>query len=139
MTFLKQLRENQGRDPKEIARIAGIGESEYFDLEDHEDEIDNAQSVLNVARVARALGVKPSKLYGGASSRAISVEDLASMVNEHLRRTGKPLADFENQIGWSIGGALTDPREFHQFNADGLRAVSDALGISWFDVLDTLA
>ncbi len=139
MTIIKQLRQDQGRDPKEIANIAGIGVPEYFDLEEHEDDVTTAQPVANIARVAKALGVKASKLYGGASARAISLDELAAKLSDHLTWSGKSVAEFEEEIGWSVDAALADPREFREFNADGLRAVSEAVGIDWFDVLDTVA
>jgi hypothetical protein len=82
--------------------------------------------------------VTPSTLYGGTSGGAISTRDLASLIRTHLDQSGQSLAEFENQVGYSVGEALADPNQFGDFNADGLRAVSMPVSVNWFDVVDYL-
>ena len=118
--------------------MAGINLESYYDLETSDGELDNAISVRSVARIASELGVKPSILYGGTSGGAISTNDFASLIRMHIDQSGQSLAEFENQVGYSLGEALADPEQFGDFNADGLRALSAAMGVNWFDLLDHL-
>jgi DNA-binding XRE family transcriptional regulator len=138
MNTLRQLRENSRRSPQELASAAGINVESYYDLEAYDDELDNAISVRCVARIASEFGVKPSILYGGVSGGAILTHDFASLIRSHLAQSGQSLAEFENQVGYSVGEALADPDQFGDFNADGLRAVSEVMSVNWFDVLDHL-
>jgi transcriptional regulator with XRE-family HTH domain len=138
MNTLRQLRENRGLTPKELAKAAGITVEWYYDLETHDGELDHNVSVQSVSRIASELGVKPSTLYGGASGGAVSTHDLASLVRTHLDQSGQSLAEFEDQVGWAIGEALADPDKIGEFCADELRAVSAAVNINWLDVLDHL-
>jgi hypothetical protein len=95
-------------------------------------------SVRIVARIARELGVNPSTLYGGASGGAVSTNALASLIRQHLDQRGQSLAEFEDEVGWTVGEALDDPDQFGDFSADGLRAVTVPVNVNWFDVLDHL-
>jgi hypothetical protein len=83
--------------------VAGINLESYYDLETNDGELDNAISVRSVARIASELGVKPSILYGGTSGGAISTNDFASLIRTHLDQSGQSLAEFENQVGYSLG------------------------------------
>ena len=138
MNILRQLRENRGRKPEELAKAAGITVEWYYDLEAGDDELDNNISVGSVSRIARELGVKPSALYGGASGNAISVHGLAFRILKELERSGMTHEKFADQIGYAIAPALNDPTQFCEFNAEGLRAACTAVNINWFDVLDHL-
>ena len=138
MTLLKQLRENSSLSAEQLAAAGGINLAWYYDLETDEEELTSNVSLDSVARIAKALGVKSSALYGMQSSRIVSLETLASLVREHVQRSGKSLSDFETEIGWSVAGALANPEEFRGFNVDGLRATAEAVGVVWPDVLDGL-
>jgi transcriptional regulator with XRE-family HTH domain len=138
MKTLKQLREDCGRSPEELAKAAGITREWYYDLETQEGELDNAISVRSIALIARELGVSPSTLYGGTSGGAVSTKGLASLIRQHLDQSGQPLAKFEDEVGWSVGEALADPDKFGDYNADGLRAVAAPVNVNWLDVLDHL-
>ena len=138
MTILKRLRENSSLSPEQLAAAAGINLAWYYDLETHDDELTSNVSLDSIARIARALGVKPSALYGAQSSGIVSLELLASLLREHVDHSGKSLDDFETEIGWSVAAALANPEEFREFNADGLRATCEAVNVVWYDVLDGL-
>jgi transcriptional regulator with XRE-family HTH domain len=138
MNTLRQLRESQGRTHEELARAADITVESYYDLESYDSELDMAIAVIRVARIARGLGVSPSLLYGGTSKGAVSTHDLASRIGKHLDQSGQSLKQFEDQVGYTIGEALADPEKFGECNADELRAVTAAVKVNWFDVLDHL-
>ncbi len=138
MSILQRLRKNGAQEPKVLAALAGIGIQAYYDLGSRDDELGHAISVGSIARIARALGVKPSALFGGTSSAAISTDHLASLLREHVKRSDKPTAEFEDDIGWAIESALASPDEFRSFNADGLRDVCRAVKVDWLDVLDAI-
>jgi len=138
MTVLRQLREESHLSPEQLAATAGLNLAWYYDLETHEDELTSNVSLGSIARLARALGVKPSALYGGQSTATISLDHLASLVREHVARSGKSLEDFETATGWSVADALANPEEFRKFNVDGLRATAEAVNVDWYYVLDGL-
>jgi transcriptional regulator with XRE-family HTH domain len=138
MNTLRQLREKQGLAPEELARAAGITVEWYRDLETADAELDQNVSVRSVSRIASELGVNPSALYGGASAGAVSTYELASRIRTHLAQSGRSLEEFESQVGYAVGEALDEADKFGDFNADGLRAVSAAVNVNWFDVLDHL-
>src|SRR6266404_1736195 len=134
MTVLKHVRESSPLTRAQLADATGINLAWYHDLEAYDDELTSNVSIGSVARIARALGIKPSALYRGQSHGIVSLEHLASLVREHVARSGKSLEDFETEIGWSVAAALANPDEFLQFNADCLR--SGGRCIDWFEVLD---
>jgi len=138
MNILKQLREAKGFTHSELAKVARISVESYYDLEQYDDELDRGVSVGEITRIAKELGVSPSVLFGGSSTGAISTSDLASLVQQHVKLSGKVLAEFEDQIGYGVDKALADPERFRDFDADGLRAVCGAIGVNWLDVLDHL-
>ena len=138
MTLLKDLREQRNRAPEELATIAGINLPSYYDLEDRQDELEYGVDVGVVARLAKELAIKPSAFYGGESKDAVSIDDLAARVRDHLARTGDSLADFEEQVGWEVADALANPAQFSGYPADALRDICNGIGVNWFDVLDHL-
>jgi transcriptional regulator with XRE-family HTH domain len=138
MTPIKELRVKRDLDPRELAEAAGITIDEYYDLESIDDELHIAASVESIARVARALGVNPSTFYAGSSARAVSLDELVSLILQHTRETKKTLDEFEEEVGWDLAEALATPQKFLAFNAHGLRDVCAPLGINWLDVLDGL-
>ena len=138
MTILKQLRESSPFSPEQLAKAGELDLASYYDLETHDDELTCNVSLDSIARLARALGVKPSVLYDGQSTETVSLEQLASLLREHVARSGKSLDDFETDLGWGVAPALANPEAFREFNVDGLRAVCDAVNVDWYDVLDGL-
>jgi len=138
MSILRNQREKSGRAAEELAAAAGISVQAYYDLETHDDELNMAVSIAGIGSVARELDVKPSVLYGGSSSRSTSLNELVSIVRKHIEAEGRPVADFEIEIGWSIEAALSNPEALRGFNADGLKAVCEAVNVNWFEVLDGL-
>jgi transcriptional regulator with XRE-family HTH domain len=136
MNILKELREQRGRNPKDLARAAGIDVAAYFDLETQDDELTCAVAIGVVSSIARELGVTTSSLYGGTSSRSVTPEQLAAMLRDHLAKSDLSLSDFEAAVGWSLRAALNDPDHFRTFTADGIRDVCSAVGVNWFDALD---
>jgi transcriptional regulator with XRE-family HTH domain len=139
MTVLKHLRESSSLSPEQLAAAAGLNLEWYYDLETYDDELTSNVSLGSIARVAKALGVRPSALYGGEESKGIvSLEKLALLVRDHVQRSGKSIGEFETKIGWSVSAALADPEKFREFNFDGLRATCEAIDVNWCDVLDGL-
>ena len=138
MTIIKQLREKSSLTPEQLAAAAGLNLAWYYAVETHDDELTANVPLDSIARMAKALGVKPSALYGGQSSGIVTLDHLASLVREHVARSGKSLDDFETEIGWSIAAALTNPEVFREFTADCLRATCEAVNVRWHDVLDGL-
>jgi transcriptional regulator with XRE-family HTH domain len=136
VTTIKKLREDRGIAPAELAASAGISLAEYYDLELQEDELHMGASIETIARVAHRLGVKPSSFFEGMASRQISLHELASGIAEHVTQTGRSLGELEENVGWSLAGALETPSRFLDFPAVGLRDVCSPLGVNWLDVLD---
>jgi len=139
MTIVRELRQEHGLDPKVIAEASGLSIAEYYDLESYHDELHVAASVESIARVARALGVAPSRFYGGSSENIISVAELASLVSRYLVKSNRSLGELEDEVGWDLAESLKNPSRFLSFNADGLRDVCTAIGVNWLNVLDGVA
>jgi len=138
MTILKQLRESSSFSPEQLAAIAGLNIDWYRDLENDEGELTSNVSLGSIVRVAKALGVKPSTLFGEQSTGIVSLERLATLVRERVKSSGKSLPDFEAEIGWGVAAALNDSAAFREFNVDGLRAYCEAVDVAWCEVLDGL-
>lgn len=138
MTLLKKFRESSPLSPEQLAAVGELDLASYYDRETYDDELTCNISLDSIARLARALGLKPSAIYGGQSTGVVSLEQLALLLRERFARSGRSLDDFETELGGGVEGALDDPEEFRTFNVDGLVAVCGAVNIVWYDVLDGL-
>ena len=139
MTTLRKLRQKSQRDPRELASAAGLTLPAYYDLESCDDELRMTVSVAAIADIARVLGVKPSVLLGTVSTQEVSLEDVSSALRAYVARVNKPLSEIEAEIGWAVGGAMHNPEELRELNADGLIAVCESIGVDWRSALDGLA
>jgi Helix-turn-helix domain len=136
---LKRLRQASQREPAELAAAAGITLDEYYDLETYEDELATSAPVGAVARLAAALGVRPSSLLGvGSASQSASFDELVTRVRHHVAASGGDVQAFETEVGWKVEAALDNPEELLDFTADALRAICSIVGLDWVAVLDTI-
>jgi hypothetical protein len=57
---------------------------------------------------------------------------------KHLQETGKSVQDFSSTVGWNVEPMLDDPSKVGDLNADGFRAICEAIGLNWLTILDQI-
>jgi len=129
---LKGAREAAGKDHQDLGYLVG-GDSNYWDLEQCNGELFMAIDLGELVSLCTALGIRPCDLFRDQTSNEpmISPEELISMAEEHLKRTGLTVAEFEEVVGFEIGPALKDPTKVADWNVDFLRWLCRELGLDW--------
>lgn len=123
----------------QLATRISISSNNLYDIEAYDTELNMCVSVQDLVELFRELKLDPVDLFrpGSGVTGSFGVEELGLMLQASLQRDGAPVPEFENRIGWRVAAALVDSHVFFQFNLDGLRAVADAVGADWVDVLGT--
>src|SRR5258705_12750236 len=121
-----------------MASLIGITFQLYKDLEFRDNELFQCISLAELGTLSKALNIKASDLFaeGSASPQGItSLNQLAEAIENYLSKRGKTLPEFETIVGWEIGNALNEPKEFLGVNVDGLKDICGELGLDWLSVL----
>src|SRR5690606_15442075 len=113
-TRLREARERAGLTLQELSERTGLSYDRLFDVESYDDELWSTMSVADVAALAGALALSPRELVApdgeAAGLGVLAPQDLVRSIREHLDRRGMELASFEAEVGWEVGGVMTDPK-----------------------------
>jgi len=134
---LRAARERAGIEPHEVARETGL---QYYDMEDHVDELWMACSLRDIAKVCAHLHVTPRYLFDETpeampSNIRYAFADVADLIRRYMEAHSISFEQFGNQAGWAVEDVLTDPSNAWEWNADCLKDVCTILGINWLDGL----
>lgn len=129
---VRVAREASGRDPGELAAALDISYESYVDIEWYDDEITSVISFREVVTLAGLLELDLRRLFG-ADDTVLTFAELAAAVRSRLGET--PLEQLENEIGWELADAVSDPAAFAQFSLDGLADVAAPFGLDWRHLL----
>ncbi len=129
---VRKAREAAGKDPRELAAALDVSYESYRDIEDYDDEITSVVSFRDVVTLAELLELDLRRLFG-ADDTVITFADLAATVRLRLAET--PQEQLENELGWELGDAVSDPAVFAEFTLDGLADVAAPLGLDWRHLL----
>jgi transcriptional regulator with XRE-family HTH domain len=138
---LREARERSGKTVDEMASLLGISREWYYDLETYDEEICDTISLRQLVTLTHALGIDLVDFFSNGAPKpaeSLSLEALAEKINEYLIAHNLTVAEFEEAVGWEVANCLADPRQFMNFNLDGLMDVSRPLGIDWRAVLSDL-
>jgi len=138
--LLREARERSGKTVDEMASLLGISRPSYYDLETYDDEIILVVSLKQLVTLSHALGIDLVEFFSNGAPKpaeSVSLEALAESINEYLTANNLTVAEFEDAVGWELANCLTEPRQFMNFNVDGLKDVTRPLGIDWRAVLST--
>jgi len=138
--LLREARERSGKTVDEMASLLGISRPSYYDLETYDDEIILVVSLKQLVTLSHALGINLVEFFSNGAPKpaeSVSLEALAESINEYLAANKLTVAEFEDAVGWELANCLADPRQFMNFNLDGLKDVTRPLGIDWRAVLST--
>jgi transcriptional regulator with XRE-family HTH domain len=135
--ILKRAREQSGKVPEEVARLAGIGKNKYYDLEAYDDEIETNTSIKELRDICVVLNITIHSLFFAAidPSEQISPEQLIDRLKNHLQQTKTSIEGFEDGVEWSIRSTLDNPSEVWSWDTDCLRAVCGEIGVNWIHAL----
>jgi len=139
---IREARERSGKSIDEMASLLGISREWYFDLEDYDQEILDTVSLRQLVTLSHALGLDLVDFFSNGAAKpaeSVSLDALAEKINEYLTAHNLTVAEFEEAVGWEVAKCLAEPREFMNFNVDGLKDVTKPLGVDWRAVLADLS
>ncbi len=140
---LKQERERGGKTPREIAHAMQIPLQTYYDLED-DDSLYQVVSLGELHRLLQALRIplrnllEPSAVLAGDTMPATNFDDVRRALNAYLKERSRSVEQFEDIVGWTIGGFLTDPAVAWDWNIDCVRDICRELKIHWVALLSNV-
>jgi len=137
---LREARERAGKSIGEMASLLGLSWEWYNDLESYDEEITDTLSVHQLVLLSKAIGIDLVDFFSDGASKpaeSVSLDALAKKINEYLKAHNLTVAEFEEAVGWELANCLTEPRQFMNFNLQGLMDVSRPLGIDWRALLST--
>ena len=104
--LIQQRRKEIGLSASEIARLIGISNSRYQDVELHDDEVVDVLPLRNTRRLAEVLGISLDELLGIAGRAGVVEDQLAIIRNRRAlakdarRRLGVSPTKMANDIGF---------------------------------------
>ena len=136
---IRMARERLGISQAEIAAHLGMGPSEYWDIEFHDDEAFLTFSVSELGRLALMLGVPLCELLFGSDELqerpGISFVEVADHLKDFMIRESLSIDELSERAGWELGPVLADAASLSSFNLMGLFEVCELVGIDWVAVL----
>ena len=129
---VRAAREAAGKDPGELAAALDMSYESYVDIETYDDEITSVVSFREVITLAELLELDLRQLFG-AGEAVVTFAELAAAVRARVAET--PLEQLENELGWEVADALSDPAAFAEFTLDGLADVATPFGLDWRHLL----
>ncbi len=138
---LERCRVDSGKTIEEMASLIGVTFESYRDLEFHDDEIIESISLSQLDLLGKALKIDLVDFFaaGAPFPGSVSLPQLARAIEEYLDRHHKTLSEFEDLVGWEIGNALKEPKEFLGFNVTALMDICRELGLDWLSVLASIS
>jgi hypothetical protein len=129
---VRASREAAGKEPREVAAALGMSYESYRDIEMFDDEITSVVSFHDAITLGELLALDLRRLFG-ADDTVVTFEQLAAAVRARVAET--TLEQVENEFGWELADAMSDPDAFGEFSLDGLADVAGPLGLDWRHLL----
>jgi hypothetical protein len=129
---VRAAREAAGKDPGELAAALEVSYESYLDIESYDDEITSAVSFRNLVTLAFLVELDLRRLFG-ADDTVVTFGELAAAVRTRLGET--PLEELENEVGWELADAMSDPAAFAELTLDGLADIAAPFGFDWRHLL----
>jgi DNA-binding XRE family transcriptional regulator len=132
--LLEQYRNKSGKTIEELASAIGVSFESYRDLELHDDEVLNCVSLKQLELLAKSLKINLRHFFSAGvdvSPEVIKPEQLADIIQRYLSEHKLSLPEFEDQAGWGVSKALSQPAEFFNYNIVALMDISNLLDIDW--------
>ncbi len=121
----------------EVSEAIGLPFAWVRDLTIFPDEMEDTVSISHVRKICRLLSIDLVWLLTGEprTHHSSNAPDLVSAIEEYLIRTGMPLADFEEQVNYSLKDDAGNWTPLDDWNVDWLKSVTTRLGIDWRTVI----
>jgi hypothetical protein len=129
---VRAAREAAGKDLGEMAAALDMSFEAYRDIEDYDDEITSVVSFRDAVTLADLIELDLRRLFG-ADDTVVTFAELAAAIRARLDET--PLEQLEDELGWELADALSDPAAFAEFSLDGLADVAAPVGRDWRHLL----
>lgn len=130
---VRAAREAAEKDPGELAAALDMSYESYRDIEMHDDELTSVVSYRDVVTLAGLVELDLRRLFGADDDTFATFVELAAAVRTRAGET--PLEQFENEVGWELAAALSDPTAFADFPLDGLADIAAPLNLDWRHLL----
>jgi transcriptional regulator with XRE-family HTH domain len=136
---VREARERLGLTESEVASRLEIQDSEYWDVEFHDDEAFTSFSVEQLKRLADILGVSLRALFFGDDSNPSGERTSFASITQRLQALAASerlsTDELSERVGWELEEILTAPESLGELNVAGLRDVCMAIGVDWTTAL----
>jgi transcriptional regulator with XRE-family HTH domain len=137
---VRDARERLGFSEAEVAERLGISDSEYQDIEFHDDEAFMVFPLDRLARLASLLELRLEAMLFGPDAPAIAAPtDFATIANRLQQRAATErltLDELGDRIGWELAGMISNPESMgDELPVSGLYDLCSAVGIDWVSAL----
>lgn len=138
---LQAARVRQGLSPGAVARVSGLSEAWYRDIEAYPREAHQNTRLGNLVLALRSVGLDGDSLFTEVPSderrHRVSANDLASALRGAVEASGKSVAEAEELCGWQFAEVLSDSATVWEWNLDQFVAVLETFGVDWAGFLLT--
>ena len=136
---IREARQRLGLTESAVATRLEIEDSEYWDVEFHDDEAFTSFSVEQLTRLAGILGVPLHALLFGAEATASGERASFASITKRLQalaaNEGLSIDELSERVGWELEEILATPESLGELNVAGLRDVCMAVGVDWATAL----
>jgi transcriptional regulator with XRE-family HTH domain len=138
---LTAARERAGLSERQFAQRFGSDGYLCPDLETHNGEIFECESVTDLIRIASILGTSVSVILLGEEPAVplpdTPPEQVAHRLRERIQTEGSTADQLGDALGWRIEPVLEDPAALLTYNLDGLYDICSGVGVDWLAVVAT--
>jgi transcriptional regulator with XRE-family HTH domain len=137
---VRDARERLGLSEAEVAERLGISDSEYQDIEFHDDEAFTVFSLNRLARLANVLGLRLEAMLFGPEAPPIAAPTgfatIANRLQQLAAKEGLTLDELGDRVGWELAGMLLNPESMGDaLPVFGLYDLCSAVGVDWASAL----
>jgi transcriptional regulator with XRE-family HTH domain len=132
---LAKVREESGRDMRELAAVLGISFEAYRDLEDFDEEVVDCISFEQLTQLAAAIGLDLRAFFEADGLGHLTFAELAARLESETGGNTGTLAALEERVGWEFGRHLDRPETFGELPAIALADIGAAVGVDWRTLL----
>ena len=138
---LTAARERAGVSERELAQRFGSDGYLCPDLEIHNGEIFQCESVADLIRIASILGTSVSVILFGEEPPFplpdTPPEQVSQNLRERIQKEASTAEQLGDALGWRIEPVLEDSAALLTYNLDGLYDICSGAGVDWLAVVAT--
>jgi transcriptional regulator with XRE-family HTH domain len=131
------LRLESGRSERELAGELGLTIDGYYDLEQHDSELESVLSITQALKLAQLLGTNVLGLLGeDEQPLKVPIARVRSALAAHLRSSAEAKEALEDVIDWDLGPFLDGSDAWMSvYTIEFIKKMATAIEVDWQVVL----